>query len=93
LGGGALTLGATSTVPLTYDFGGFPERYYEVRYPAPVHPGCRPGARIAAHAGTPTHDAPERGLDHGAYVPLVEMYPDADVPTLQISMPTLDPAD
>jgi len=88
-----LTLGATSTVPLTYDFGGFPERYYEVRYPAPG------AARLAAQvrgllrtAGTPTHDAPERGLDHGAYVPLVEMYPDADVPTLQISMPTLDPA-
>ncbi|MGA8116538.1 MAG: class III extradiol ring-cleavage dioxygenase [Actinocatenispora sp.] len=86
-----LTLGATRTVPLVYDFRGFPARYYTVRYPAPGAPEL--ATRVRALLGGRYHpqDAPERGLDHGAYVPLVEMYPAADVPVLQVSMPTLDP--
>lgn len=87
-----LTLGATTTVPLVYDFWGFPERYYSVTYPAPGAPELAASVRkLLAGPGTPVHEDPERGLDHGAYVPLVEMYPDADVPVLQISMPSLDP--
>ncbi|MFI6481787.1 dioxygenase [Nonomuraea sp. NPDC050663] len=88
-----LALGATTTVPLVYDFYGFPEHYYRVTYPAPGAPELADSVRKLLRApGTPVQDVPERGLDHGAYVPLVEMYPDADVPVLQISMPTLDPA-
>ncbi|MFC4945216.1 dioxygenase [Pseudonocardia sp. GCM10023141] len=87
-----LTLGATTTVPLVYDFGGFPQHYYEVRYRAPGAPDLAARVRGLVHsAATPVHDAPARGLDHGAYVPLVEMFPEADVPVLQMSMPTLDP--
>jgi 4,5-DOPA dioxygenase extradiol len=87
-----LALGATSTVPLVYDFWGFPQRYYTVRYPAPGAPALANDVRRLLHSPQhPVHDAPDRGLDHGAYVPLVEMFPEADVPTLQISMPTLDP--
>jgi 4,5-DOPA dioxygenase extradiol len=87
-----VTLGATRTVPLVYDFWGFPERYYEVRYPAPGAPGLAARVRgLLGGPGTPVHEAPERGLDHGAYVPLAEMYPDADVPVLQLSLPTLRP--
>jgi 4,5-DOPA dioxygenase extradiol len=87
-----LAIGATTTVPLTYDFWGFPEHYYQVRYPAPGAPALADSVRkLLAGPATPVTDVPDRGLDHGAYVPLVEMYPDADVPVLQISMPTLDP--
>ncbi|MGF6889010.1 4,5-DOPA dioxygenase extradiol [Nocardia sp. GAS34] len=84
-----VTLGATTTVPLVYDFWGFPDHYYTVRYPAPGAPEL--AAKIRALLGDSVHEAPERGLDHGAYVPLVEMFPDADIPVLQLSMPTLDP--
>ncbi|MFF9475943.1 dioxygenase [Streptomyces roseolus] len=87
-----LALGATEPVPLVYDFWGFPEHYYRVRYDAPGAPGLAASVRALLRApGTPVQDIPDRGLDHGAYVPLVEMYPDADIPVLQISMPTLDP--
>ncbi|HEX5401064.1 MAG TPA: class III extradiol ring-cleavage dioxygenase [Pseudonocardiaceae bacterium] len=87
-----LAIGATTTVPLTYDFWGFPEHYYQVKYPAPGAPELADSVRkLLAGPATPVADVPDRGLDHGAYVPLVEMYPDADVPVLQISMPTLDP--
>lgn len=87
-----VTLGATTTVPLVYDFWGFPQRYYQVTYPAPGAPELAAKVRKLLHGpGIPVHDAPDRGLDHGAYVPLVEMYPDADIPVLQLSMPSLDP--
>lgn len=86
------TLGATRTVPLVYDFYGFPDRYYRTTYPAPGAP--RLGTRVRGllkEAGIPSMDEPEHGLDHGAYVPLVAMYPNADIPMLQVSMPVLDP--
>ncbi|MEY9213912.1 dioxygenase [Thermobifida halotolerans] len=87
-----VTIGATTTVPLVHDFWGFPERYYRVTYPAPGAPRLAESVRgLLGGSGVPVADEPARGLDHGAYVPLKEMYPDADVPVLQISMPTLDP--
>jgi len=87
-----LAIGATAPVPLIYDFYGFPEHYYRVTYPAPGAPELAEKVRkLLRTTGTPVQDVPARGLDHGAYVPLVEMYPEADVPVLQISMPTLDP--
>jgi 4,5-DOPA dioxygenase extradiol len=85
------TLGATSTVPLVYDFYGFPERYYETRYPAPGAPDLAARVQdLLRQRGIPFAEDPARGLDHGAYVPLVAMYKDADVPVLQVSMPVLE---
>jgi 4,5-DOPA dioxygenase extradiol len=84
-------LGATKTVPLVYDFYGFPERYYQVTYPSPGAPALAKRVKeLFAAKSIATTDAPERGLDHGAYVPLVAMYPEADVPVLQLSLPSLD---
>ena len=87
-----LALSSTTGAPLTYDFWGFPQRYYEVTYAAPAAPELADEVtRLVSAPGTPVHRDEARGLDHGAYVPLVEMFPDADVPVLQMSMPTLDP--
>ncbi|SEQ26692.1 4,5-DOPA dioxygenase extradiol [Lentzea xinjiangensis] len=83
------TIGATETVPLLHDFWGFPRRYYEVTYEAPGAPALADDVRKLL-GGHVEQDA-ARGLDHGAYVPLKEMFPGADVPVLQMSLPTLDP--
>lgn len=90
------TLGSTTGAPLVYDFWGFPQKYYEVTYDAPAAPDLADDVtRLLTAPGqtssTPVHREESRGLDHGAYVPLKEMFPEADVPVLQMSMPTLDP--
>lgn len=85
------TFGATRPVPLYYDFYGFPERYYQVTYPAPGAPALASRVRaLLADRKLPVAES-ERGLDHGAYVPLLCMYPRADVPVLQLSLPSLEP--
>ncbi|HEX3630397.1 MAG TPA: class III extradiol ring-cleavage dioxygenase [Candidatus Dormibacteraeota bacterium] len=86
-----LTIGSTQPgTPLVYDFFGFPERYYRAQYRSPGAPQLADEIRKLL-SDQPVADDPERGLDHGAYVPLTVMYPDADIPVLQVSMPSLDP--
>ncbi len=86
-----VTLGATRTVPLVHDFYGFPQRYYQTTYPAPGTPELARRLReLLRQKAIAVSDDAARGLDHGAYVPLVAMYPGADVPVLQLSMPGLD---
>jgi 4,5-DOPA dioxygenase extradiol len=87
-----VTIGATETLPLVYDFYGFPERYYKMTYPAPGAPELARRVRELAGAAGPVAEEPRRGLDHGVYVPLLCMYPEADIPVLQVSLPSMDPA-
>ncbi|MFC7753845.1 dioxygenase family protein [Tsukamurella soli] len=86
-----LTLSSTTPhTPLVYDFWGFPDRFYQVTYDAPVAADVAETlAALMPREHQPVRSG--RGLDHGAYVPLTVMYPDADVPVLQMSLPTLDP--
>ncbi len=86
-----MALSATRTVPLVYDFYGFPQRSYDLAYPAPGAPDLAARVRALMPAGEPVLEREARGLDHGAWVPLMAMYPDADIPVLQMSMPDLDP--
>src|SRR4051794_15982516 len=77
--------------PLVYDFGGFAPRYYQMTYETPDSSAL--AARVAAMMpdNEPVHQHTSRGLDHGAWVPLKIMYPKANIPVLQMSMPTSDP--
>jgi 4,5-DOPA dioxygenase extradiol len=84
-----LSVAATAVAPLVYDFWGFPERFYQLTYPSPGAPELASRVRELLGAHQPVADTPERGLDHGAFIPLMCMWPEADVPVLQISMPSL----
>jgi 4,5-DOPA dioxygenase extradiol len=78
--------------PLVYDFGGFHARYYTMTYDTPDATALADRVAGAMPDSEPVHRHPRRGLDHGAWVPLMAMYPLADIPVLQLSMPTQDPA-
>lgn len=78
------TLGTRTTRELFYDFSGFPDELYRVRYEAPAATGLADDLQRRL-PGLARND--ERPWDHGVWVPLVHMYPQHDVPVLQLSMP------
>jgi 4,5-DOPA dioxygenase extradiol len=72
---------------MIYDFGGFPQPLFEIVYPAPGSPAVAERAAEALHAaGHDAYGVSDRGFDHGTWVPLSLMYPDADIPVVQISV-------
>ena len=75
---------------LIYDFWGFPERLYRIRYPAPPGADLLPILQKLPGIG-PITPAPSRGLDHGMWVPLLGLRPEADIPVLGLSLPGTDP--
>lgn len=81
--------------PMVYDYSGFPPHTYRVTYPAPGDPQLAERIRqMLQAAGLPSSLDPAQGFDHGTFTPLVIMYPEANVPVLQISMKQgYDPAE
>ena len=72
---------------MIYDFGGFPQLLYEIVYPAPGEPDLAlKAAHLVNDAGFRTGLVQNRGFDHGTWVPLKLMYPDADIPVVQVSV-------
>lgn len=83
-----IRVGSIARPPLIYDFSGFPEELYRQEYPCPGDPVLASDIvkRFAAANVTATLDA-HRGLDHGAWVPMRHLYPGADIPVLEVSLP------
>jgi len=90
---GPLRITAWEHAPLVYDFGGFPDELYRIQYPAPGDPVL--AGRIAEHLRAAGHDTAletSRGLDHGAWVPLLLAWPEARIPVIQLSLPDAPPS-
>jgi aromatic ring-opening dioxygenase catalytic subunit (LigB family) len=91
----AFTLGSSPEPGMVYDYGGFPPHTYEIVYPAPGAPALAQRVQgLLEAAGLPVALDAQRGYDHGTFVPLAVMYPDAQMPVLQMSLRMgLDPAE
>ncbi len=73
--------------PMLYDYYGFPEQAYEINYPAPGNPALAEKiCAILAKSGVVSSINETRGFDHGLFIPLKMIYPEADIPSMQISL-------
>ena len=87
------TVSTAERPPMLYDYSGFPEHTYRLQYPAPGSPALAARVKtLLSAAGWPVREDPRRGFDHGTFVPLALMYPDAELPVVMLSMKsTFDP--
>jgi 4,5-DOPA dioxygenase extradiol len=85
-------LASAARPQMIYDFGGFPQALYEIDYPAPGAPAlAQEIAHMLRDAGLIAQTNEDWGLDHGAWVPLHYLYPNADIPVLQLSLQARQP--
>jgi aromatic ring-opening dioxygenase catalytic subunit (LigB family) len=89
----AFTVSTAAHPPMLYDYRGFQEHTYRIRYPAPGSPALAARVKsLLSDIGLPVRGDSQRGFDHGTFVPLALMYPDADVPVVMLSLKsTYDP--
>jgi 4,5-DOPA dioxygenase extradiol len=85
-----LTLGPSVPSPLVYDFYGFPDRFSHETYPAPVSASLVDRLSLLEGVNSASVEK-QRGLDHGMWVPLKGLFPDARIPVLGLSLPGLEP--
>ncbi|MFP6849422.1 MAG: class III extradiol ring-cleavage dioxygenase [Pseudomonas sp.] len=84
-----LRVGSAAQPKIWHDFGGFPAELYHVQYPAPGEPQLAGEiVNLLAQAGLTAQLDAERPLDHGTWVPLSLMYPEANIPVVQVSLPS-----
>jgi aromatic ring-opening dioxygenase catalytic subunit (LigB family) len=81
------TVSSSPTPPMIYDYGGFPAHTYRIQYSAPGDPALAKRVQgLLQEAGIPSRLDSQRGYDHGTFVPLAVMFPEADVPVVQLSL-------
>jgi len=83
----AASITASANPKMIYDYRGFPQEAYQLQYPSPGEPQLAVKIQqVLQQAGIPVELDHQRGYDHGAYVPLMLMYPHADIPVVQLSL-------
>lgn len=85
--GDAIEIMSSPAPPMLFDYHGFPPHTYELKYPAPGSPEVADKvADLLGEAGIAHRFDPDRGFDHGVFVPFLLMYPQADIPIVQMSL-------